>query len=179
MSWPIDWPASARRAVRRRHVFYNQRRGTRRLDRSVRPPLSDAPLRGSDDEIGFPWVSSARSRFHPHPETGLSQIQAARRRRDALALVEHQPNGLALKSAIGRNILSPFRKMSTSSLPWGKPDRRQSLLNMPVALKVALHGNRRTQESPPRVQAGFVKIIPAATYSPTHLRMQYHRRWQA
>jgi hypothetical protein len=21
--------------------------------------------------------------------------------------------------------------------------------------------------------------IPAATYSPTHLRMQYHRRWQA
>ena len=23
------------------------------------------------------------------------------------------------------------------------------------------------------------ELIPAATYSPTHLRMQYHRRWQA
>ena len=27
--------------------------------------------------------------------------------------------------------------------------------------------------------AGSLKIMPAATYSPTHFRMQYHRRYQA
>jgi hypothetical protein len=28
-------------------------------------------------------------------------------------------------------------------------------------------------------EAGSSRILPAATYSPTHLRTQYHRRWQA
>ena len=28
-------------------------------------------------------------------------------------------------------------------------------------------------------ERSVVRLIPAVTYSPTHLRMQYHRRWQA
>jgi hypothetical protein len=35
------------------------------------------------------------------------------------------------------------------------------------------------KQSPMCFHIGPFKIIPAATYSPTHLRMQYHRRWQA
>ena len=37
------------------------------------------------------------------------------------------------------------------------------------------------QRKSPRTEARglFIEIMPAATYSPTHFRMQYHRRYQA
>ena len=46
----------------------------------------------------------------------------------------------------------------------------------------AAAGSQRTKEKGRDEPVGSTRpheLIPAATYSPTHLRMQYHRRWQA
>src|SRR5688572_2959643 len=66
------------------------------------------------------------------------------------------------------------------------PSSQHRTYDKKLCNKMIFRAGERCQEKeaakmkkPAPNEAGFCKQLPAATYSPTHLRMQYHRRWQA
>src|SRR6187455_2749926 len=93
------------------------------------------------------------------------------------------PNGHRhRKSASWRNIFLGF-DLWNAVREKSKRDGQCENLICRLLKRAVLCSAEATQnaKSPPHEnEAGSCqKIIPAATYSPTHLRMQYHRRWQA
>jgi hypothetical protein len=64
--------------------------------------------------------------------------------------------------------------------PWEGPQRDAHFgRTSPRELRARLAHTKEKARFSKIVKRASFEIIPAATYSPTHLRMQYHRRWQA